>query len=29
MVRAAWERSGLPDVPAEVRGALPAAFVVA
>ena len=29
MVRAAWEHSGLPDVPAEVRGDLPAAFVVA
>jgi ribosomal-protein-alanine N-acetyltransferase len=28
MVRAAWERSGLPAVPAEVRGALPTAFVV-
>jgi [ribosomal protein S5]-alanine N-acetyltransferase len=29
MVRAAWERSTLPRVPAEVRGEPPAAFVVA
>jgi ribosomal-protein-alanine N-acetyltransferase len=29
MIRAAWERSTLPAVPAEVRGELPAAFVVA
>jgi ribosomal-protein-alanine N-acetyltransferase len=29
MVRAAWERSGLPAVPARLRGDLPAAFVVA
>jgi ribosomal-protein-alanine N-acetyltransferase len=29
MVRAAWERSALPQVRAEMRGELPAAFVVA
>jgi N-acetyltransferase len=29
MVRAAWERSGLPAVPVQVRGDLPPAFVVA
>jgi ribosomal-protein-alanine N-acetyltransferase len=29
MLRAAWERSPLPSVPVEVRGQLPAAFVVA
>jgi ribosomal-protein-alanine N-acetyltransferase len=29
MVRAAWERSGLPAVPDRVRGTPPAAFVVA
>jgi hypothetical protein len=28
MVRAAWERTQLPAVPAEVRGELPRAFVV-
>jgi [ribosomal protein S5]-alanine N-acetyltransferase len=28
MVRAAWERSGLPAVAAEIRGELPPAFVV-
>ena len=29
MVRAAWERSGLPAIPAQLRGDLPSAFVVA
>jgi len=28
MVRAAWERSGLPAIPAHLRGDLPPAFVV-
>ena len=29
MVRAAWERSGLPAIPAQLRGTLPSAFVMA